>query len=250
MNSQDDWFKDWFGQDYLKVYPHRNDEEAAAQIDFVERILPLQTNEKTLDLGCGNGRHALKLARRGFQMIGLDLSPVLLAMAGNTCKKTTCAARFVRADMRYLPFHRAFDSVVSFFTTFGYFETDEENLKTLNSIHRALKPKGRFLQDYLNKNFVLDNLVPRDARSDNDFEIIQERRYNREQERIEKKITLRDKDGKRVYFESVRLYTLGEMTALLRRANLTLNKTFGDFDGRPFDAGSPRLILVGQKEHA
>jgi len=248
MKSSGNWNSDWFGEDYLKVYPHRDEAEARTQVLSAMHMLNLSGDEEILDLGCGNGRHALELSRAGHRVTGADLSFPLLGIAQTNSRKTFGQARFVRADMRRLPFVNAFDAVVSFFTTFGYFETTGENLKTLLSIRQALKAGGRFLQDYLNKRQVLDNLVPRDTRRENGFEIIQERRYDSAGERIEKKITLRDAGGERQYFESVRLYTPEEMESLLQQAGLRLDRTYGDFDGRPFDKNSPRLILVGHKE--
>ena len=240
------WYKHWFGEDYLKVYPHRDETEAQRQIDFVEKVLPLKKGDRILDLGCGNGRHASQLSRRGYAVTCLDLSTELLNLARRRYGKKCCLG-FVQADMRYIPFNAAFDAVVSFFTTFGYFQTDEENLHTLVSLRTALKPGGWFLEDYVNKTYVIENLVPLDSRKSNGIEVIQERRYNRELERVEKKITLKENGQVREYFESVRLYTFEEMQAMLARAGLMLEQTFGEFDGRPFDRNSPRLILIGRR---
>lgn len=242
------WYKDWFGEDYLRVYPHRDEAEAKRQVDFVERTLSLKSSQQLLDLGCGSGRHASELSRRGYHVTCLDLSSVLLELAQKKYATQECCLRFVRADMRRIPFVEAFDAVLSFFTTFGYFKTDEENLMTLKSIHDALKPGAAFVQDYMNKDFTIDNLVGRDERTQDGAEVIQQRRYNREDERIEKKITLKTNSQVREYFESVRLYTLAEMEEMLQKANLTLTATFGDFDGSPFSKKSPRLILVGKRE--
>jgi len=242
------WYKDWFGEDYLKVYPHRDEVEAKKQVNFVARVLDLKPTQKILDLGCGNGRHANELSGRGYHVTCLDLSSVLLSLATGKYGSASCCIRFVRADMRHIPFANAFDSVVSFFTTFGYFKTDAENLQTLKSIETSLKPGGSFFQDYMNKEFVIENLVPYDSRQVNDFEITQERNYNRAAERIEKKITLKENGEVREYFESVRLYTLEEMRDLLSKTSLRLEKTFGDFNGNPFGSESTRLLLVGKKE--
>jgi len=241
------WYKDWFGEDYLKVYPHRDEIEAKKQVDFVAKILDLKLAKKILDLGCGNGRHANEFSGKGYHVTCLDLSSVLLSLAKDKYGSASCIC-FVQADMRQIPFANAFDSVVSFFTTFGYFKTDDENLQTLKNIEAALKPGGSFFQDYMNKKFVIENLVPYDSRQVNGFEITQERNYNRAEERIEKKITLKENGEVREYFESVRLYTLEEMKTLLAKTRLKLEKTFGDFDGSSFTSKSPRLLLVGKKE--
>jgi len=242
------WYKDWFGEDYLKVYPHRDEAEAKRQVDFVEKILALKPSQQILDLGCGSGRHANEMSRRGYHVTCLDLSAVLLHLAQEQYGTRECCLRFVRADMRHIPFIDAFDAVLSFFTTFGYFKTDEENLMTLQSIRSALKSGGAFVQDYINKDFTIENLVARDTRTQDGVEVIQQRRYNEEEQRIEKKITLKANGQVREYFESVRLYSLSEMEELLQKAKLTLTAMYGDFDGSKFSTTSPRLILVGKRE--
>ena len=241
------WYQDWFGEDYLKVYPHRDEAEARRQLDFVESILSLEGSERILDLGCGSGRHAMEMARRGYGVTCLDLSSVLLSMAQKKSDKGKCCTRFVKADMRYIPFSNAFDFVLSFFTTFGYFETDEENLQTLRSIAAALRSGGYVLLDYLNKTHVIQNIVTLDTRSGNGFEVVQERNYNKKHERIEKRITLKENGRVREYFESVRLYTLDEMKSLMADTDMKLRHCYGDFNGSQFTRESPRLILVGQR---
>lgn len=241
------WYKDWFGEDYLKVYPHRDQKEAEYQVDFVRKALQLSHEDLILDLGCGNGRHANELASRGFKVTCLDLSPVLLRLAKKARRKV-CCSRFVQADMRQIPFCGVFDSVLSFFTTFGYFDTDSENLRTLHSIEQAMKPGGTFFQDYLNKDHVIANLVPSDEKVIEDVRITQERRYDEEKERVEKKITIQSDGIAREYYESVRLYTIDEMRVLLARTGLELLDTYGDFDGRAFTEESPRLILTGKRK--
>ncbi len=241
------WYKDWFGQDYLKVYPHRDEAEAQQQVDFVERVLPFEKSERILDLGCGTGRHALELSQRGYRVTCLDLSSVLLNLAKQKSGEENCCAQFVKADMRYIPFSQVFDTVLSFFTTFGYFKNDEENLGTLKSMAAVLKSGGYFFLDYLNKPDVIKNIVPFDSRRENGVEVIQERNYNRQQERIEKRIILKENGEVREYFESVRLYTLEEMENLLTKAELRLDKTFGNFDSSLFTNQSSRLILLGRR---
>lgn len=240
------WYKKWFGEDYLKVYPHRDETEAKLQVNFVASTLNLQPGHRILDLGCGNGRHAGELAAKGLDIFCLDLSPVLLADAKE--KYAECCIRFVQADMRAIPFHNAFDYVLSFFTTFGYFPTTDENLRTLKSIAAAMKPGGICFQDYMNKHSVIANLVPSDQKQLDGVEIIQERSYNRAKERIEKKISIHENGKKREYFESVRLYTLDEMTDLFAQAGLAITETYGNFDGSAFRESSPRLLIFAEKE--
>ncbi len=247
-HSKATWYKDWFGEDYLKVYPHRNEAEAKQQVDFVINTLKLPVSYRLLDLGCGGGRHAHELSNRGYHVICLDLSLVLLNIAQKNSGIENCCPRFVRADMRHIPFRAVFDAVLSFFTTFGYFETDEENLQTWLNIQNVLKSGGQFFQDYINKSYVIDHLIPFDTKTGNGFTLTQERFYNQAEERIEKKILIETDGGVREYFESVRLYTLEEMRTFLAETELELEATFGGFDGSAFTEKSPRLLLTGRRK--
>lgn len=241
------WYKEWFGEDYLKVYPHRNEVEARLHIDFLQRALPLQEGRLVLDLGCGNGRHAVELAGRGLRVVCLDLSVTLLGLARRRALEAGLSVPMVRSDMRRLPFKAVFDGVFSFFTSFGYFEQDTENFAVLAAVAGVLKPKGYLLLDYLNGDYTLTHLVPRDERRHNGILVVQERRFDSRRQRVEKKITLKEAGEFREYLESVRVYTHAEMLDMLNRAGFTVLRTVGDWDGRPFDRQSPRMILLCQK---
>jgi len=248
-----EWYTQAFQLDYLRVYPHRNDTEARRQVEFLIQTLHLAPGLDVLDLCCGDGRHAIELARRGYRVTGLDLSEVLLERARERGRTLGLTVEFIHSDMREIPHHQAFDLLVSFFTSFGYFQHDAENEQVLRAIARALRPAGRFLMDYLNREYVLRTLVRHDRREQDGLLIEQERWVTGEPDhpgssvRINKRVIVTEGGVSRTYEESVRMYTLAELTVMAERAELVVTHTFGEFDGRAFDAGTPRLILVGQK---
>jgi SAM-dependent methyltransferase len=244
------WYQEWFGEDYLKVYPHRDEQEARLQVDFLMQHVPLQSGQRVLDLGCGSGRHAVELAGRGLKVVCLDLSLTLLKLARKRALAGNVPFPMLRSDMRRLPLRRRFDAVMSFFTSFGYFDADEENFEVIQSVADVLKPGGWFLLDYLNEQWTLSHLVPRDERRDNGLLVVQERHFDPVRHRLEKKILLEEGDDVREYFESVRVYSHEEMLDMLSRARLKLRKIFGDWDGTPYDRDTPRMILISQKEGA
>ncbi|MBI4553565.1 MAG: methyltransferase domain-containing protein [Candidatus Latescibacteria bacterium] len=253
MTPSAEWYTQAFRLDYLRVYPHRNDDEARRQVEFLIRTLRLAPGLDVFDLGCGDGRHAIPLARRGYRVTGLDLSGDLLDRARERARTLGLTITFIRGDMRDIPYDEAFDLVVCFFTSFGYFQEDEENERVLHAIARALRPAGRFFIDYLNRDYVLQTLVPHDRREQDGLIIEQERWVTGEPDRtgsavrINKRVTVTEAGVSRTYEESVRMYTLAELTAMAARAGLTMTHTFGEFDGRPFGADTPRLIVVGTK---
>lgn len=260
MDSQrspaSDWYKTAFRYDYLRVYPHRNDEEARRQVDFLLDRLDVAPPRDVLDLGCGDGRHSLELTRRGYRVTGLDLSEDLLERARRRTAEEGLDITFVQGDMRDPPGTSAFDLVVNFFTSFGYFREDGENARVLEAIARSLRPGGRFLMDYLNREYVISTLVPADNRTLEGMEVEQHRWITGDPSeagghvRINKQVQIREDGAERSYNESVRMYTLEELDAMMERAGLKVTQTYGDFDGSPVSTDAPRNILIGQARKA
>lgn len=241
-----DWYRHAFDDLYPVVYAHRTPESASPEVAFAARVLGLAPGERVLDLACGNGRHMIHLAAMGFKVVGLDYSRDLLTLARNALHSH---AGLVRGDMRCLPFSSVFDVVTNFFTSFGYFLDDRDNLLTVLAVADALKPGGRFFIDYANRQYVETTLVPRSSRRSGDYEIAEERWIDRAKHRVNK-ITTVFRDGRQLARseESVRLYSLDELKVLLERGGLHADDIYGDFEGANYDTTSPRLIVVGHKE--
>ena len=225
------WYQEWFGEEYLELYSHRDEHEARQQVAFVCRQFGA-IRGAVLDLACGTGRHMLELEIAGYRTIGCDLSYVLL--------RTGQSTRVTRADMRNLPFGTAsFGGLVNFFTSFGYFSSEDENQQVVREMARVLEPGAPFLFDYLNMHRELEKLVERETRGDVDIE----RWFDSHDRSFNKRITI----GQKRYLERVRGYDLAEISTMFSSTQLTIRAAFGDFEGSPFTESSPRLILVGSK---
>lgn len=237
------WYNEWFGEEYLELYSHRDEHEADEHADFVLRELGPAKPRAVLDLACGAGRHTAALRRKGLRTLGIDLSLTLLArMAENGLPR-------VAGDMRCLPFQaESFDWVLNFFTSFGYFERERENFRVLEEIVRILVPGGKFLIDLLNLSYSLAHLKPRESRQTDRHRLELERWYDPATQRINKRIDLVRPDGEVQSFrESVRAYGSEEVVIGLRWAGLEVDRLCGNFQGDPYDRDSERLILVGHK---
>lgn len=239
------WYAEWFGRDYLAVYAHRDEREAARQIDLMERTLAPAPGARVLDLCCGGGRHSVELARRGYRVVGADLSPDLLETAQSAALASDLEVVFVRADMRTCVGNGCFDVVVNFFTSFGYFETDEENARVLDAIRGNLRTGGGWMMDYMNRDYVISRFEPRDERTTGEMRVVQQRRLDLLRGRILKTITIERPGRNDTYQESVRMYTAPELMAMLAKAGLRVTHVFGNSDGAPYALDSPRLILAG-----
>lgn len=236
-----EWFRDWFGEEYLELYPHRDEAEAARAVRlYLERASPA---EPVLDLACGGGRHLRELAEAGVEAIGLDLSRVLLAEA----RRAVPGVPLVRADMRRLPFRdEAFGGLTSFFTSFGYFPSVAEDRRVIRGVRRVLRRGGTFMLDFFNADRVRETLVPRDERTIGDRRVIQTREIV--EDTVVKRIRVCDEgtaEGERRFEERVRLYGATELGEMLEAEGLRVDGRYGDYGGGRFDDAAERLILVG-----
>ena len=246
---QAEWFASWFDSPhYHRLYAHRNVAEAAGFIDALVERLHLRADSRVLDLGCGTGRHARRLASKGYDTTGIDLSASSIAVAK---KAERPHLRFRRQDMR-VPFGRqAFDYVFNFFTSFGYFQAPRDHAVVARNIAAALKDGGRLVLDYLNVRYADAHLTPREDMVIDGVAF----RITRAVERgfFVKRIDVDDAAaGPPVqYVERVARFTLAEFDRLFRGHGLTIEEVYGTYTFGAYDAHtSPRLILVARKAAA
>jgi SAM-dependent methyltransferase len=234
-----EWFEEWFGEDYLRLYPHRDDADAERAVDLIRRTLPFQPGWRVLDVACGAGRHARAFVSAGARSFGLDLSATLLRLA-----REVTDAPLVRADMRQLPIRpRSMDLTVNLFTSFGYFEQDSEHTSALREMISTVRPSGWFVIDFLNPASVRRGLVPEETVEVGGSRIQVSRSVSPDGRYVCKSI--RSPKG-RHYRERVRLFEPDQMSAMLVAAGVEVRYRFGDYDGGPLAPDSGRTILLGQ----
>jgi SAM-dependent methyltransferase len=233
-----EWFEEWFGEEYLQLYPHRDEAEADRAVALVARATGLRPGWWVLDVGCGAGRHARAFRAAGARCVGLDLSRTLLRIA-----RGVTDARLVRADMRELPIRPgSMDLTVSLFTSFGYFERDEEHASALREMVGTLRPGGWFVIDFLNAAEVRGRLVPRERVPVLGGAVDVARSVSPDGHYVCK--TIVTPDGRK-FVERVRLFEPAEIAAMLGDAGVDVRHRFGDYDAAPLLPGSPRTILAG-----
>jgi len=130
-----------FGEDYLYFYADfLSDEHNDADVEAIVSILGLNGDESVLDAPCGHGRISNRLADRGMKVTGVDAAELFLERA----RESGSSAEYVHGDIRSLPVDGPFDIVLSWFSSFGYFD-DDENRQVLSEYRRVLRPGGRLL---------------------------------------------------------------------------------------------------------
>src|SRR5260370_36250376 len=158
------WYVDFFRSGYLNVYGHTCAEERAQkEACFVATALDLKPGASVLDLCCGQGRHAVELAKRGLRVTGLDLNSEYLELTRRAAEANKVQLETVAADMREIPFENKFDAIANMYSSFGYLESEAEDLKVLESAAKALKSGGGLLLDMLNREWAVAHYIQTDV---------------------------------------------------------------------------------------
>lgn len=244
MTASKDWFELWFDSPYYDIlYKDRDSEEAKHFIDNLLTHLAPGQDSTMLDLACGAGRHSIYLASKGYEVTGVDLSEKNIQLARPFESEKLS---FFKHDIRnYFRVHY-FNYIFNFFTSFGYFNHERDNIKTLRAANWGLKDNGILVIDFLNTHVVANNLVPEEHKEiDGVHFAITKSLVNGY---IEKRIDITDGDKQLSFKERVQALTLEDMQRYLDATGFELKETFGNYELGAYEPKiSPRLILVAEK---
>ncbi|MDD5307236.1 MAG: methyltransferase domain-containing protein [Deltaproteobacteria bacterium] len=245
-----EWWAEIFNDDYLALSPKYAGRDTRRETDFVEQMIGAPKDSLILDLACGPGRHAVAMAKRGYRVVGVDLSLPMLARAGDLAQEAGQKINFIQGDMRDLRFDQTFDAIYCVGTSFGYFD-DQTNAKVLEGIHRALKPRAPLLLEVANRDHLLgrqpnltwfmgDGCV---CMEETDFNFINSRLYV-------SRTLIMEGTGRQVKHNSVvRLYSLHELGMMLHNAGFVVTKLSGHHatPGAFFGADSALLAIIAER---
>jgi SAM-dependent methyltransferase len=241
------WFATWFDSTYYQqLYRHRDDKEAEEFIDLVLAELQPAVSSVMLDLGCGTGRHSKYLASKGYTLFGLDLASSSIRQAKKFANESLY---FLKWDMRK-PFGKNnFDFVFSFFTSFGYFNSRDENNKVIRNMANALKNDGTILIDYLNATYAQDHLV---AVEEKEIDGVWYHINRWADERfIYKRIAIMDQKqfSSTSYTEQVAKFSLDDFDHFFEENGLERISVYGDYELNTYDpCRSKRMIITAKKK--
>jgi SAM-dependent methyltransferase len=255
-----EWFANWFDSPYYHVlYQNHNEQDAQRFIDnLLNHLTPQYENAETqsegipmgnliadtriLDLACGKGRHSCQIAAKGFDVTGLDLSESSIKFAQQLETETL---HFYQHDMRKAFRINYYDFIFNFFTSFGYFDADKDNLITLKHINSGLKPDGIFIMDYFNSQWVKDTLKTGYLQTTGGIDFHIEKHIRKGH--VIKKIAFQA-DGKDFKFqEKVRLFTLKDFQQLYAQSGLEIMDLYGDYDLNAFDEKTSKRLIIKAK---
>lgn len=244
-----DWFADesFWAEIYPFEFPLPVIDAGVAQVDKAIALGGVASGD-ALDLGCGPGRHAIPLARRGFRVTAVDLSAFQLARARDHAAAAQVSVEFVQADMRAFVRAGAFDLAVSLFTSFGYFEDPADDRRVLDNVRRSLRPGGVLVMDVASKERLARVLHPTlSQRTADGALLVQRHQIVEDWSRVRNEWTI-VRDGRARTFEFLlRVYSGQELKALLGAAGFAPVTLYGSLDGRPYDLEAERLVVVAER---
>ncbi len=243
----------WHDDDLLwqALGPVRFTETIAQTTDIpVDRIVERLGGEpgaRLLDLCCGIGRHSLEFARRGFRVTGVDRTESYLDQARRAASEEQLDVEFVREDMRRFRRPDAFDAAYNVYTSFGYFDDEEEDLEVLRSLHASLRTGGKLLMEMMGKEVLARVFRERDWDDRDGTTLLQERKVSRDWSWIENRwVLLRGRERKE-FTLAHRVYSAIELRGALEAVGFRGIDVFGGLDGRPYDHEARRLVIVAVK---
>ena len=243
-----DWFEEWFDEDYLALYAHRDPAEARCFVNALWSALALATGVRVADVPCGAGRHSLAFAERGARVAGVDLSPLMLRRAAEACRSLAAPPLFVRGDLRCVPLNAGFQLVANIFSSIGYFEDEAGNRAAFAELARLLAPGGVLVMDVIHPAHLRKHFVAETRRELPDGEVHERRELDKRRGRVIKHITIRRGHFERLIYESVRLYERDDLAGMAEACGLVPFAFWGDYGGEAFTQESPRLILLARKK--
>ena len=243
------WWEEIFDDDYLRSQPTYSDRQTQKEVDFFQAAMGVEPGGMLLDLGCGSGRHAVEFSKRGYQVVGLDLSLAMLARAAELAQRAGQKINFIHGDMREMAFEATFDGVYCVGTSFGYFD-EETNARVLTGIHRALKRRGVLVLEVVNRDYLI-NQQPSMVWFEGDGCVcMEESSFNFITSRLRVKRSLLFEAGRQVEHEfSFRAYCLHEIGQFLHAGGFRVAEVSGHIDtpGAFFGPDSQLLVILAEK---
>lgn len=235
---------------YLIEKKQSLDDRTKAEVNGVIKLTGIKGNTRILDCPCGYGRHSIELAKRGFGVVGSDINSAHLQKAIEDAQKSSLSIVFNKESMIDLEYNSEFDAVINMFYSFGFFDTDEDNEKTLNNFYEALKPGGKFLMHtdvnvprIINGKYKEDE--ERNLTTGKTLRVIDS--YNPTTKRIEGSWIINDDTNKEKKDYSVRVYTKDEFEGLCKKIGFSSVITYSDWGGSAYSEDAEDMIVVAMK---
>ena len=234
------------GSPYLH-HPLLTPERTVDEIDFILSIININANGWILDIGCGPGRHSIELTRRGFNVLGIDSSVVMIASARERAAGESRKPEFLQ--MRGEDFQRVneFEAAICLFTTLGQVNDHEDNPKLLHNAAQSLRPGGYFIVEIPQREWVKNNLKKSERFGEGETYTEVERSYDSKEKLVTEMFTQVSSKGLRTYLLRYRLFDQTEIKKLLGKAGLIDITFYGGYERTPLAEDCPTMVVSARK---
>jgi SAM-dependent methyltransferase len=242
--TQPDFFR--AGSPFLK-HPLLTPERTAGEVDFLVSRLELASGARVLDVGCGFGRHSIELARRGYQVVGIDPSPAMLEAARLRAAQAGLGIDFRQASGETLAADEEFDAALCLFTTLGQMSGRRDNGQLVERVYRALRPGGHLAVEVPQRDAVVATLKPRERIAGPRRYALVTRRFEPGHNAITEIYDVMAPPDRQRYVLRYRLYSREELSDLLGEAGFSILAAHADYDETPLSSESPSMLMIARK---
>lgn len=247
--------KPWHEDDSLwetwgpRIFSPNRIADAVDEVDKVAKLLDFGQKDLILDVCCGIGRHSLELARRGYQVTGVDRTQGYLDKARRRAREEGLDIEFVREDMRFFLRPDAFDIAIGMFTSVSYFEDPEDDKRVVKNVFESLRARGRFIIQMNGKETLAKVFRERDwtENEEDGVIVLQESKVSQNWSWMECRWIMLKGNERMENKTSQRLYAGSEIAGLLRECGFNRVDVYGDLQGNPYDHNARQLVVVGYK---
>lgn len=250
MNADEQWFEsDEFWEAMAPaMFTSVRWEAVPNDINGIESLTGLTRGAAVLDLCCGPGRHTLELARRGYKVTGVDRTKSYLQQVNEKARSESLDIELVQSDMRSFRRDKSYDLVMSFYTSFGYFEDPEDDSLVLRNMHASLKDGGCMVIETLGKERLAKVFMERNwQRLDDGSLLLEERTVTHDWSWIENTWILIKGGRMREFKVNHRLFSAAELKRLMLDCGFSRTACYGSPDGAAYNQNSIRMVVIGWK---
>jgi D-alanine-D-alanine ligase len=246
-----DWAHEYFERGYAQRWGLAAPSgRVRLEVDGIWNILQLSHTSRVVDIGCGHGRHALVLAERGADVVGVDFADSLLSRAQQLATVSPARVRWIRGDMRRVPVQSGCADAALIMDAFGFFETDEEDERVVREARRILRPRGSLLLKVVNGVPILTAFRDNEHERRDGVDVSVSNTLTMDPPRMTQRLRVSGNRGEGRYERRQRLYRAAELQALLERAGFSVTGILANTDGAPFEsAQSGTIWMSGEAAH-
>lgn len=228
-----------FDQDRLA----RTEEET----EDILRLMKVRDTSEILDVCCGQGRYAIELAKKGHKVTGVDITREYLNKAEKDTREKKLDVNYICEDILHYKEENRYDCAINMFTSFGFFDDEEDEIQAVKNVYNSLKEGGHYLIDVNGKEIIARDFEDRIWFESGDIKVFLEQKLHNSFTTLENRWLFFQNGIMREHTFYLRIYSAVELAQLLGSCGFNEVEIYGDFKGAPYDIKAKRLIVVGKK---